>query len=55
MLKNGSIPPINNAADVKLATQNLWDNKNDDQINKVREYFLKNEGILLFEDNNSFC
>ena len=55
MLKNGSILPINNAADVKLATQNLWDNKNDDQINKVREYFLKNEGILLFEDNNSFC
>lgn len=41
MLKTGHILPVINQEDVKLASENIGNNKNDEQIMAVSEYYLR--------------
>lgn len=52
MLKNGFILPVHNEANVKLASQNLWNNQNDVQLNNVINYFRDSKQMEIFAEDS---
>lgn len=53
MLRNGLILPVHNKDNVRLASQNLWNNQNDVQLNRVISYFKESENKEVFSEKPS--
>lgn len=53
MLRNGLIIPVHNKDNVRLASQNLWNNQNDVQLNRVISYFKESENKEVFSEKPS--
>lgn len=48
ILNNGNILPIQIKEDIKLASENMWDDKNDKQLSDITTYFLATKGVDPF-------
>lgn len=52
MLKNGSILPIANKDNIRLATNNLWNGQNDKQLKNVIHYFQEKKEVDIFANRS---